>query len=254
MSIKRNLRVRADAVADLEPVSRVSVKDTVMERLLGLIRDRRLGPGDKLPTEIVLCEALGVGRSSMREAVSALGSYGLLVRRPGDGTYLTSDLSNLVIRPLQFRLMLDADELSGVFEARRVLEGELAFLAAQRVDAEGMKEIDLRLKLMRERARDPEASSRADFDFHMAIARAARNPVLLGVVNHISELIFSSHLTTVDRRGLRPKTMAIHDKIADAIRRRAPEEARKIMIEHIVTAEHHALQRLARVETETPRK
>jgi DNA-binding FadR family transcriptional regulator len=77
--------------------------------------------------------------------------------------------------------------------------------------------------------------------------------VLFGVLNHISDLILRTHLTTADRRGMRPQTMAMHDRIAAAIRARAPDEARRLMIEHIDNAAQHALRRLAPLGKPAPR-
>jgi len=239
---------RAEAIRHLAPVPRVSVKDTVIDRLLGLINHQKLGLGDRLPTELELSEAMGVGRSSVREAVSTLAGFGLLVRRSGDGTYIASDLSNLVLRPLKFRLILDPVHIKEGFEARRILEGEFAYLAAQRADRDDLAEIDRTLQLMWEASTDPSLSSGRDFDFHMAIARSAKNGVLFGVLNNIAELVMRTHFTTVDRRGIRPQTMAKHEAIAEAIRRRAPEKARLLMIEHIEVAARHALARVAKLD------
>jgi len=242
---------RFDGIQHLQPVPRVSVKDTVIDRLLGLIKQQKLGLGDRLPTELELSEALGVGRSSVREAASSLTALGLLVRRSGDGTYFASDLSNLVLRPLKFRLILDPMQLKEGFEARRILEGEFAYLAAQRADREDLTRIDRTLAAMWEKASNAEETSERDFDFHMAIAGSAKNGVLFGVLNNIADLVMRTHITTVDRRGMRPQTMAKHEAIAEAIRKRAPDKARRLMIEHIESAARHALSRLAKLEAKS---
>jgi GntR family transcriptional regulator, transcriptional repressor for pyruvate dehydrogenase complex len=240
--------LHTSAARHLVPVQRVSVKDTVVERLIGLINEQKLGLGDRLPTELEMSEAMGVGRSSVREAVSTLMGLGLLVRRSGDGTYIASDLSNLILRPLKFQLMLDPMHLTEGFEARRILEGEFAYLAAERADRDDLAEIDRTLARMREKCTDPGESSSRDFDFHMAIARGAKNGVLFGVLNNIADLVMRTHVTTADRRGIRPQTMAKHEAIAEAIRQREPEKARALMIEHIEAASRHALSRVAKLD------
>ncbi len=240
---------RSDAIRLLEPVARTSIKDSVIERLLGLIRQQKLGLGDKLPPEIELAEVLGVGRSSVREAVSTLMGLGLLVRRSGDGTYFASDISNLVLRPLRFRLILDPMQLREGFEARRILEGEFAYLAAQRAERADIAKIDAALTAMWDKVDDPTEASERDFDFHMAIAAAAKNGVLFGVLNNIADLIMRTHITTVDGSGMRPQTMAEHEAIAEAIRKRAPDKARRLMIAHIESAARHALSRVATLES-----
>jgi GntR family transcriptional repressor for pyruvate dehydrogenase complex len=211
------------AANPIEPIPRASLKDAIIERLGRLIADQRLGPGSRLPPEQEFARALGVGRSSVREAVSALVSYGLLVRRAGDGTYLTGRVSDLVSRPLALRLALHPQAFAHVLEARKVLEGEFAYLEA----------IEAHLEAMRVHAREPEVAIREDFEFHMAIARSAKNPVLFDVLNSLSDLVFRSHRAATQAGGLSPRALAYHEQIAAAVRRRSPRDARRLMLSHL---------------------
>jgi GntR family transcriptional repressor for pyruvate dehydrogenase complex len=241
-------RSKPNGLEGLRPLARVPVQETLIDRLLEFMQTSKLRPGDRLPTELELGEALGVGRSSMREAIGALVSYGLLLRRAGDGTYLTSTLADLVVRPLKLRLMLSADAVRESFEARRLLEGELAALAAQRAAEADLEQIELSLADMRVNRQDPEASCDADLSFHLAIAHAAKNGVLSGVLQHLSGLLMRTHLTAASSKGMRPRTIAEHVAIAAAIRERDPSEAKRLMHEHIDAAAKHALQRVAEVK------
>lgn len=220
-------------MAPIEPIARASLKDAIIERLGRLIADRDLGPGSRLPPEQEFARALGVGRSSVREAVSALVSHGLLVRRAGDGTYLTAHVGDLVARPIALHLTLDPDSFAHVLEARKVLEGEFAFLAALRADATDLVTIEGHLDAMRTHAREPEIAIREDFAFHMAVARSAKNPVLFSMLNSLSDLVFRSHRAATRGGGLSPRALAYHEQIANAIRRRSPREARRLMLGHL---------------------
>ncbi len=221
------------AANPIEPIPRTSLKDVIIERLGRLITDQRLGPGSRLPPEQEFARALGVGRSSVREAVSALVSHGLLVRRAGDGTYLTGRVGDLVSRPLALRLTLHPQAFAHVLEARKVLEGEFAHLAALRADADDLEAIEGHLEAMRVHAREPEIAIREDFAFHMAIARSAKNPVLFDVLTSLSDLVFRSHRAATQAGGLSPRALAYHEQIAAAIRRRSPREARRLMLSHL---------------------
>ena len=226
---------RRESSSALEPIARVSLKDTIIERLGQLISEPEMKPGAQLPPEVQLARRLGVGRSSVREAVSALVSYGVLARRAGHGTYVTSRVGQLITRPLAMRLALDPESFRYVLEARKVLEGEFAYLAALRADAADLQAIEGHLEAMRAHARNPEISIKEDFAFHMAIARSAKNPVLSDVLNYLSDLVFGSHRAVTQSGGLSPGAMAHHERIATAIRRRLPREARRLMLRHLDT-------------------
>jgi DNA-binding FadR family transcriptional regulator len=222
-----------DGVGPLQPIARVSLRDIIIERLGQFIQQEHIQPGARLPPEATLARTLGVSRSSVREAVSALASQGLLTRRAGHGTYLTAGVGQLITRGLALRLTLDPQTFRHVLEARKVLEGEFAYLAAQRADGDDLKAIDGHLEAMRVHARNPEASVKEDFAFHMAIARSAKNPVLFEVLNYLSDLVFRSHRAVTQSGGLSPSAMAFHAKIAAAIHRRSPREARRLMLGHL---------------------
>jgi DNA-binding FadR family transcriptional regulator len=212
---------------------RVSLQDAIIERLGQLIDQEQIQPGARLPRELTLARALRVSRSSIREAVSALVSSGLLTRRAGHGTYVTSGVGQLIARGLALRLTLDPQSFQYVREARQVLEGEFAYLAALRADVEDLEAIDHHLEAMRVHARNPEVSVKEDFAFHMAIARSAKNPVLFDVLNYPSDLVFRSHRAVTQSGGLSPSAITYHERIAAAIRRRAPREARRVMLQHL---------------------
>jgi DNA-binding FadR family transcriptional regulator len=178
------------------------------------------------------CDHRAAG-ASIREAVSALVSYGLLARRAGYGTYVTAGIGPLIGRGLALRLTLDPQAFRHILEARKVLEGEFAYLAADRARREDLQAIETHLKAMRLHARNPEESVKEDFAFHMAIARSARNPVLFDVLNYLSDLVFRSHHAVTQSGGLSPSAMAFHERIAAAIARRAPGEARRLMLQHL---------------------
>jgi DNA-binding FadR family transcriptional regulator len=234
---------RLGGTAALQPIPRVSLQDAIIARLGQLIDQEQIRPGARLPPELTLARALRVSRSSIREAVSALVSYGLLTRRAGHGTYVTSGVGQLITRGLALRLTLDPQSFQYVLEARQVLEGEFAYLAALRADVRDLEAIDHHLEAMRVHARNPEVSVKEDFAFHMAIARSAKNPVLFDVLNYLSDLVFRSHRAVTQSGGLSPSAITYHERIAAAIRRRAAREARRVMLQHL--ADCHPARRSA---------
>lgn len=219
----------------MEPVNTVSVRDAVIERLSTYISANGLQPGARLPSENELATTLGVGRSSVREAISVLVSFGIFERRVGNGTYITSRISDFVVRPLALRIAFDPQQIRHILETRKAIESECAFLAAERATEDEIREIRNFVAEMKEaakRGRDDAIS--ADFAFHMAIARSAGNPVLLDVLTYVSELIFNSHVVTGDPRGgITPDTVRFHTRIVDAIAARDAPSARRLMVDHL---------------------
>src|SRR5260370_1434476 len=119
----------------LKPVSRVTLGEQVAEQLARQISEGRWRSGDKLPSESELCATLGIGRSTLREALKSLAFVGLVQMRPGDGTYVLGGTQLLVDRIRAHGVLKTEKELQDVSEARLILETELAALAGERPEA-----------------------------------------------------------------------------------------------------------------------
>ena len=117
----------------LEPIEQTTVTEQVANRLVKLLSNGELKPGDKLPAERDLARQLNVGRTSVREALKLLTLSGLLEARRGDGTYVNTSFMGALTRHIEWPLLLNASELDRVVEVREALEVKAARLAAQRV-------------------------------------------------------------------------------------------------------------------------
>ena len=117
-------------------VTRAALPDQIAARVVAMITERHLKPGDRLPPERELAQVMGVSRSSLREALRALSLLGVTEMRQGDGTYLTALDPDALMRPFGLVLALSDGQLQELFEARRVIEPGLAALAAERIDEE----------------------------------------------------------------------------------------------------------------------
>ena len=116
----------------LEPISRTTVVDEIVERLIGLIVDEGLKPGDQLIPERELMERLEVGRSSLREAIKTLCALGVLEIKRGTGTFVGYGDTSILTKPLAWGLFLNQTSIQQVIEARSVIEVALAGWAAER--------------------------------------------------------------------------------------------------------------------------
>jgi GntR family transcriptional repressor for pyruvate dehydrogenase complex len=208
----------------------------VAERLLALIASRQLGPGDAIPSERELVAAYGVGRSSVREALRMLESRGLIESR-GNGSFAVAALRNMLDRSFDLLLTVEEADYAELFEVRRILEGEAAALAASRrtkAQVERMRQI---VAEMEEGLASEERFIMADLRFHLAVAEATKNRVIVHLMNAIRSLLQRSLSSSYHIKGSPERAVEMHRLILEAIGERHPEEARQLMQEHVARVE-----------------
>lgn len=154
--------------------------------LTEMIAGGRFPSGSRLPAEPELSDQLGVSRTTLREAVRALAYAGVLDVRQGDGTYVTASDPSRVFSGLGMLSATASDEeLRAVIEARRIVEPQLAGLAAQRRDDGDLEAMESHIRDM-EAATSIEGLVDADLAFHRAVASAARSSVLEHFLNNLA--------------------------------------------------------------------
>jgi GntR family transcriptional repressor for pyruvate dehydrogenase complex len=218
-------------------VTREAVPQQIVSRLLDLIQQRHLGPGDRLPAERELAATMGVSRSSLREALRALTVLGVTEMRHGTGTYVSSLSPELLVRPLSFVLSLSDGGFEQLFEARRVVEPAIAALAAERMDDAVVDRLEELAATAAAALDDEEAFMVADVELHDAIRVAAGNAILGRFMESIAALGLASRQATNPSRTLRAQSVKDHEQIVAALRRRDPEAAAEAMLAHIENVE-----------------
>lgn len=221
-----------------EPIKRKRLYVEIMDQLQQLINKGELKPGDKLMSERELAEKFQVSRSSVREAFSALELMGILESRPGEGTFIsTVSSAEETVRPLTLMMILERDAAMDLLEIRRILEGESAYLAAERASGENLEKIQKHLAVMEEDLEKGNLGEEADAAFHVALCEAAGNRVLLNLMSNVSDLLV--HTMKLSREKMfaklenREKLQQQHRDICKAVLERHPEQARKAMHEHL---------------------
>lgn len=179
---------RTDKLPMLRPVAPRNLTREIAERIAGEITRGKLRPGSRLPTEQQMLAALGVSRTTVREAVAALRADGLVVTRQGVGAFVSPDAPR---RP--FRLAVDglpsvADVLD-VMELRASVEVEAAGLAAARATAARRRGVAHALSVIDAAIRRREAAIDEDFLFHLAIARATGNAQFTHFLEYLGRFI-----------------------------------------------------------------
>lgn len=222
----------AGASPYLEPISRTTVVDEIVERLMGLIVDEGLKPGDQLVPERELMARLGVGRSSLREAIKTLCALGVLEIRRGTGTFVGYGNTSLLTRPLAWGLFLNQPSIEQVIEARSVIEVALAGWAAERAAEHEIAAIGALLDELEASKTDMPRYVENDLAFHLAIARAAHNDMLANVLMLFQHVLRVWMQTTYRESRGTEESMALHRTIYRAIESHDVASAREAMAKH----------------------
>jgi GntR family transcriptional repressor for pyruvate dehydrogenase complex len=224
-----------------------AITTEISRKLLEYLLAGNIQPGEKLPSERTLAEALGVGRSVVREAIKPLSLLGLVEVRQGDGTYLKSMESELLPQVIGWGLLLGTKRTLDLVEARKHVEVILAGLAAERRTEEDLEAMRAALGRMHETG-DPEEFVAADIDFHLVVARSAKNETLYQVMSSVRSLL-RAWMTKVGPSAGLSVSAAEHDPIFEAIEERDSIRAAAAMGTHMTWA----ITNLERtLETERP--
>ena len=225
------------------------------QQVLAMIRERDLGPGDRLPSAKALAAQFQVATPTMREALRRLQATGVVDIRHGSGIYVRRDRERLMLSNPGYGA-LEHHTVIQVLEARLLIEPQLAALAAGQASDAEIVEIEQVVQQGEQLlARHDDGYFRVNGRFHAAIARGAGNLVLAQIVESLIEL-YSSELHVVDpARSLeevRAGDHRDHALIAAAIRDRDRDRAREVMHRHLVTARSRVESRLVQERAGLP--
>jgi len=229
-------------------VKQAKISDVVMAQLEAMILEGSFNPGDKLPPERELAKQFGVSRPSVRESIQKLVAKGILKSRHGGGTYVTEDLGKGFTDPLLDMLNSHAEFNYDLLEFRHALEGLSAYYAALRGTQTDRDIIQRRYdELMKLHERlDPVAEARADAAFHLAIADAAHNVVLLhvmrGLFNLLEKSIVASFEKLYTKENIRARIPVQHQALLESIREGNAEKAREAAHDHLAFVEETLLE------------
>lgn len=229
-----NSSVKKSGGTSFTPLNRENLSDRVSGRLLEMMSSQELRPGDKLPAEPDLCRQLGVGRSTLREGIRSLAFLGVLEARAGEGTFVAGNTGRMLDGVLLSGLLQSRKEIDELCEARMVLETELAGLCAERATEEDVAGLR---RLAVEMERDSGISTAEfvglDLSFHLALAMAAKNEILMQLLRATRGLLQEWIIRSQRAEEARGLAKSGHELIVAAIERRDATAARKAMAEHL---------------------
>lgn len=213
----------------------------ISRELLTMIETGQLSPGAKLPTEMELAARFGVSRIPIREALSVLRAAGVISSRQGGGSYVEETAGSALLQ----RIRIESDDVEGIkhlFEMRKILEPEAAYLAALRRTPEQLERMKQVLKLLENESVDQGKSGmKADIEFHRAIILATQNPIMIQMLESLSSLYERAlKITLQPNTELERKRKAVykeHQNILLAIEAEEPELAKIQCTVHLKNAE-----------------
>ena len=216
------------------PIRQARASGAIVSQIERKIFDGDLKTGDRLESERELAERFGVSRITVRDALRVLEARGLVHVKVGasGGAFVSETNVDQVAESISTMILLRRMTLSGVAEARTVVETATCELAAERADAAAIKRIEETVEKGRSVVREQAPHTEASMDFHVAVADASKNDLLAATVGAYRDLLVQ---TLHDMRDVRSAktTQKAHEEILDAIRSHDPEAARKLMLDHL---------------------
>ncbi len=221
-----------------KPMYRAVRTSRLFEQIVQQVEDAilkgQLKPGDQLPPERDLAQSFGVSRTAVREAVKTLREKGLLEAYTGRGTFVTNGTSQAIRQSLDLMSKIGHPEGSmHLAELRRILEPEIAALAAPRIDQQLLATMREAMEAMDRALHDRDAYIEADLDFHLALAEAAANPLILALIDSIVGLLREQRSRIFDVDGGPQRGQFHHKRILQAIQQHDAEAARAAMRDHL---------------------
>lgn len=206
--------------------------DILFQTLLARISQGEWCVGTRLPTEVELARTYGVSRTTVTKAIAKLQSMGLIRSRQGDGTYVESTIPRASV--LFVSAVLAAPPmLRQLLEFRRLLETEIGRLAVERASDAQLDALDAALLRMRATKGDPQAFVAADVAFHLTLAEAAGNQILIEVYQRAQDLLQQQMLLGSRRTGAAERAIAAHARIVRGLRLRSADRVVAAIVVHL---------------------
>ncbi|MFC4182755.1 FadR/GntR family transcriptional regulator [Saccharococcus thermophilus] len=219
------------------------IYEEVAEAIFDMIKTGALKPGDKLDSVQQLAEKFQVGRAAIREALTALKAMGLIELKHGEGTYVREFDPTVLTFPLSVAVLMNKEDVWHLLEVRKLLEAGAASLAAHKRTEQDLNAMEQALHEMQEGIGNDELGEKADLAFHMAVAAASHNPILVSLMNSVSEMLIETMRETrriwlFSKQTTTEKLLQEHTNIFEAIQEKNAEAARERMLQHLTNVEN----------------
>ena len=223
-------------VTIMRPVKKKRIYEDIVGQIKNLIKKGKLKSGDRLPPERELAEIFQVSRNSVREAIRALEEKQLIRSMPGDGTYVIIE-EDMIVEPLARAIKHEKDKLYEIFQFRKLIEPEIAFLAAENVSLQDIKKLESVVDKQKRMINDGKKSIKLDEDFHLFLSHMSKNTIFLRITQTLNDILGETRAEIFQKKSRKLVSLEGHQKVLKAVKQRNPNLARKTMKEHIRSIE-----------------
>lgn len=217
------------------------IYEEIADRIIQRVKDGELTPGDNLESVEKTAKSYGVSNSTVREALSGLRAMGLVETRQGEGTFISSFDASAFSLPVTTALAMQKEDIKELMEVRRMLEIGTAALAAEHHLKEDIEKLEQSLQLMKDAEGEGKLGEQADLQFHLDIAKATQNKILIHLTSSISDITLETMRETrrlfLYSEASMPKLYDQHLRIFKAIKNRDGKLAEKEMRNHLLSVE-----------------
>lgn len=208
-----------------KPLKKKSVVHLVIERIKEAMLAKELKPGDYLPSETELTRSLGVGKTSVREAIKMLEAMGIVEIRQGHGTYIPKNPAPDSISPLTFQLILEQATNEHLIELRSIFEPAYTLLAAKKATPEDIQHVKEALDLFEQKIKAGTQTAEDDLLFHERILECTHNPFIIRIGNTIHQLFRAS--VSLSMQKIPHVALSDHQAIFEAFSAKDPDRLLK---------------------------
>ena len=226
------------------PLERMPVGEMVARRILDMVKSGALQPGDQLPTERDLAQSLNVSRPSVREAIRGLAILGVVRTVQGGGAYISDLDADALLGPIQFFLSLQDLNVRELYDARSLIESDVARRAAVNIEAASLARLEAILVAQKDCLDNPDAFRASDHAFHEIIWIGSKNAFLKRIGESLNVIGLEFRKRASESPAVLQQSYADHQVLLAALKDRDADAAAK-------AAERH-MQNVYRVTVEQP--
>ena len=216
-----------------------SVVDRVVDQITEAIISGELKPGDKIPTEVELCESFEVGRNSVREAIKVLASFGVVYIKRSEGAFVSDQFNHRMLEPMLYGLILQKDSATEIMELRQVFDTGIIQVAMEKATDKAIKQIKSALAHLEKEILREGASAKkildADIAFHNAVLQSMNNALISVIAGYIDRITIPSRVRTMQKilkSGKQTNFIDLHKRILDIIENGHPERIAQTVKDH----------------------
>jgi len=225
--------VKSASISFDAPIKRESVAELVARRILDLVTSSQLKPGDQLPTERELAQSLNVSRPSVREAIRGLAILGVVKTRQGGGAYISELDADALLGPIQFYLALEDMNVRELYEARMLVESDVARRAAGHLSDAAVAELSAILDAQEATLSDPNAFRASDYAFHKRIWDGCGNAFLKRIGESLNVIGLEFRKRASETVGVLEQSYADHRALLAALAARDAAAAAEAAERHM---------------------